>query len=103
MPRGDLSGLIRPEAWEADAACAKDGIGVKPDDFFSTIPTKMEAAARFCVAYCTVRAQCLEQRLDAEVAGDLRIGVAGGLTARGRKKLVDERRAAAAADAEAES
>ncbi|MFE5140388.1 WhiB family transcriptional regulator [Streptomyces fagopyri] len=93
---GDLSGLIRPEAWEADAACAKAGIGVEPDDFFSNVTTKMEAAARFCVAFCTVREQCLEQRLAAEVAGERRIGVAGGFTAKRRKKLVDERRAAAA-------
>lgn len=79
-------------AWRAEAACGK-GVGPEPDDFHSKAYQTAEAAARFCIAYCTVREQCLEEAMRREEGGGGRWGVWGGYTARGRKALALERAA----------
>ncbi|MFJ8006162.1 WhiB family transcriptional regulator [Streptomyces fagopyri] len=97
MPIGDLRNLIVLESWGEDAACAKPG-APDPDAFHSEAKDVVEAAARFCFAFCTVRTQCLEDKLAFEAkTRNTRFGVAGGFTPRGRTRLVAERHAAARA------
>lgn len=74
-----------PREWEGDAAC----LGMKGgDDFFfpDNGPAAIDAA-KWCVANCSVREDCLEMALDARIDE----GVFGGTTARERRKIIRAR------------
>lgn len=71
---------------EAGARCA----GTDTDHFFADHAADIRAAKEFCVS-CPVREACLEVAL----ANDELYGVFGGMSAKERRKLARERRAAA--------
>lgn len=90
MPLHEWLDEVRDRSWVADAACGK-GYGPDLDDFHSATKRTALAAAQFCVAYCTVREECLEDAMRAE-EGKSRSGVFGGYTASDRSRLATQRR-----------
>jgi len=96
MPTNEWAHEAGVRAWTLEAACGK-GVGPTSDEFHSTSKKTAEAAARFCIAYCTVRDECLEDALRREEQTGSRWGVWGGYTATGRRKLAAERQRAAVA------
>ncbi|MET7746788.1 WhiB family transcriptional regulator [Streptomyces sp. NPDC005385] len=101
MPVREWVEGLQQGSWVVDAACAGE-FAPDPDDFHSAVPKTVEAAARFCVAYCTVRVECLESQMKHEArARSGRHGVYGGLTADGRNVLAANRRKQAARERDA--
>src|SRR5258706_14388331 len=70
-------------AWMLDARCR----GISPAEFFPSDGTGVETAQRIC-AECSVRAECLEYAL----VNRIDQGVCGGISERGRRRLVRRRR-----------
>ena len=72
-------------AWMLDAHCR----GISPAEFFPSDGTGVETAQRIC-AECSVRSECLEYAL----ANRIDQGVWGGISERGRRRILRRRREA---------
>lgn len=86
----DLASWQRAPEWHTFAACHGHDLA-EVDAWFpdvSTPPAVVAAAVDVCRTECPVRLECLA----ASLARDERHGTWGGLTAKGRRRLREERR-----------
>lgn len=81
-----LAGIVQPPEWHEWASCTD----VDPELWHPEKGASSAEAKRIC-AGCAVREECLEDAL----ALDERHGIRGGLTARERRRLAAEQKAAA--------
>ena len=81
----DLTNIITPPEWAADALCAQ----TDPELFFPERGGATWEARRVC-AGCPVRAECLDYAL----LHDERFGIWGGESERSRRRLKHSRGAA---------
>jgi WhiB family transcriptional regulator, redox-sensing transcriptional regulator len=81
---------MQPPEWTAEGSCR----GMDPQVFFPSDGTGVQEAVAICRT-CPVKAPCLEYAL----VNRIQHGVFGGVSERGRERLLRERRRAAAAAA----
>lgn len=92
-PRTGIASIFERElgSWAAQAVC----LSADPETFFPDKGGSIEPATRICngdrdagIPPCPVRRQCLEYAID----NDENDGVWGGVSARGRRKMMRYRR-----------